>query len=87
MGMDVFILALDQYVAMGGGDLMLEVTVGDPMLDPTLLEKIDMARFRREIPRASRPLRMGLRFTDSESNDSSKAASIGSSSRRRASTE
>lgn len=49
MTMEVYEAALSQYVAMGGGDLLLEVVVGDPILDPTFLEKIRRARSHPEI--------------------------------------
>jgi MoaA/NifB/PqqE/SkfB family radical SAM enzyme len=51
MAMSVYEKALADYVAIGGGDLMLEVVVGDPILDPTFLEKIHKARAHREIAR------------------------------------
>lgn len=49
MPMDLYLKALDDYCAMGGGDLLLEVVVGDPTLDPTFLEKVATARARKEI--------------------------------------
>jgi hypothetical protein len=47
----VFDKALDDYCAMGGGELMLEVVVGDPSLDPRFLERVKAARARPEIGR------------------------------------
>ena len=41
--------ALDDYCAIGGGDLMLEVSVGDPALDPDFIKRIRSARSRTEI--------------------------------------
>ncbi len=49
MPMVTFKKALEQYVAMGGGDLMIECVVGDPLLDPRFLDKVRMARARPEI--------------------------------------
>jgi MoaA/NifB/PqqE/SkfB family radical SAM enzyme len=40
MKMDVFKKALDEYSALGGKSIDLTPTVGDPLLDPTLIEKI-----------------------------------------------
>lgn len=40
MKMDVFQKALDEYSALGGKSVDLTPTVGDPLLDPTLIEKI-----------------------------------------------
>ena len=51
MTMEVYEAALSQYADMGGGDLLLEVVVGDPILDPTFLDKIRLARTRPEIAR------------------------------------
>jgi len=44
LDMEVFKKALADYVAVGGGDLHMEVVVGDPLLDPTYLEKVALAR-------------------------------------------
>lgn len=44
MSMQVYEKALADYVAMGGGNLMLTVIVGDPLLDPDFIEKVRMAR-------------------------------------------
>jgi len=49
MAMDVYRTALQQYVELGGGDLSLEVVVGEPCLDPTFLEKIRLARAQAAI--------------------------------------
>jgi MoaA/NifB/PqqE/SkfB family radical SAM enzyme len=51
MSMEVYEAALTQYADLGGGDLLLEVIVGDPLLDPTFLEKVALARARPEIAR------------------------------------
>lgn len=40
MKMDVFQKALTEYSALGGKSIDLTPTVGDPLLDPTLIEKI-----------------------------------------------
>ncbi len=44
MPMELFRKALGDYVAIGGGDLLLQVVVGDPLLDPTFVEKVREAR-------------------------------------------
>lgn len=51
MSMEVYERALAQYVDMGGGDLLLEVVVGDPILDPKFYDKIRIARSHPEIER------------------------------------
>jgi radical SAM protein with 4Fe4S-binding SPASM domain len=51
MTMEVYEAALAQYLEIGGGDLLLEVVVGDPILDPTFLKKIERARAHPEIAR------------------------------------
>jgi radical SAM protein with 4Fe4S-binding SPASM domain len=51
MTMEVYERALQQYLDLGGGDLLLEVVVGDPILDPTFLKKIQVARSHPEIAR------------------------------------
>lgn len=51
MTMEVYEAALAQYLAIGGGDLLLEVVVGDPILDPGFLKKIQLARKHPEIRR------------------------------------
>jgi len=45
----VYQKSLDDYCSIGGGDLMLEVTVGDPGLDKKLIDRIKDARSRPEI--------------------------------------
>lgn len=45
----VYRKALDDYCALGGGDLMLTVSVGDPAVDPNLIRRIEQARARPEI--------------------------------------
>lgn len=47
----VFFKTLDDYCAIGGGELMLKTTVGDPALDPNFLKRIRAARSRPEITR------------------------------------
>jgi MoaA/NifB/PqqE/SkfB family radical SAM enzyme len=49
MPMDLYRKALGDYVDMGGGDLLLEVVVGDPVLDPTFLDKVRLARSYAQI--------------------------------------
>jgi MoaA/NifB/PqqE/SkfB family radical SAM enzyme len=49
LDMDVYKKALGDYVAIGGGDLMLEVVVGDPLLDPEFIEKVRLARAQPSI--------------------------------------
>lgn len=49
MSDEVYLKALDEYCAMGGGDFMLTVTVGDPSVDPKLIDRIREARSRPEI--------------------------------------
>ena len=46
---EVYRKALDDYCAMGGGDFMLTVSVGDPAVDPGLIGRIREARSRPEI--------------------------------------
>lgn len=48
---EIYAKVLDDYCAMGGGDLMLEVCVGDPATDPDFIERIRLARSRKEIAR------------------------------------
>lgn len=50
---ETYAKVLDDYCAMGGGDLMLEVSVGDPATDPDLIDRIRLARSRKEIARIS----------------------------------
>ena len=40
---------LDEYCEMGGGELLLQVVVGDPTVDKDLVERIRLARGRKEI--------------------------------------
>jgi hypothetical protein len=49
MSDDIYKKALDDYCHIGGGDLMLEVIVGDPAVDPKFIERIKQARARKEI--------------------------------------
>jgi MoaA/NifB/PqqE/SkfB family radical SAM enzyme len=49
MSDEVFRKALDDYCDIGGGDLHLQVTVGDPAVDPKLIDRIHEARARPEI--------------------------------------
>lgn len=44
MNFDVFKKAIDQFVDMGGNDIGLTPVVGDPLLDPNLMEKIKYAK-------------------------------------------
>jgi MoaA/NifB/PqqE/SkfB family radical SAM enzyme len=44
MKMEVFKKAVDEYSAMGGKSIDLTPTVGDPLLDPTLIEKVKYCR-------------------------------------------
>jgi len=44
MQMDVFKKAVDEYSALGGKGIDLTPTVGDPLLDPTLIEKVKYLR-------------------------------------------
>ena len=43
MSIDVFKKAVDQFIDMGGSDIGLTPIVGDPLLDPGLMEKIEYA--------------------------------------------
>ncbi|MFQ5964069.1 MAG: radical SAM protein [Candidatus Scalinduaceae bacterium] len=45
----VYFKALDDYCSIGGGELRLHTCVGDPLLDPKLIERIKVARSRSEI--------------------------------------
>lgn len=49
MADEVYLKALDDYCAMGGGDFMLTVSVGDPAVDPNFIRRIKEARSRTEI--------------------------------------
>ncbi len=49
MEMSVFKRAIDQYCTIGGGDLNMTPTVGDPLVDRNLIEKIRYARSKPEI--------------------------------------
>ncbi len=49
MSDEVFQKALDEYCDMGGGDMMLQVIVGDPAIDPKFIQRIRQVRVRREI--------------------------------------
>ncbi|HZW23954.1 MAG TPA: radical SAM/SPASM domain-containing protein [Gallionella sp.] len=49
MSREIYLKALNDYCAMGGGDLMLAVSVGDPAVDPDFIERIREARARPEI--------------------------------------
>lgn len=40
---------VDEYAEIGGGDVSLTPTVGDPLVDPDLLERIQYARSKPEI--------------------------------------
>ena len=47
LSMDRFRKAVDEFAAMGGTDLDFNVTIGDPLLDPQILER---ARYVRRYP-------------------------------------
>lgn len=49
MAETVYLKTLDDYCAVGGGDFMLTVSVGDPAVDPHLIQRIREARSRPEI--------------------------------------
>jgi radical SAM protein with 4Fe4S-binding SPASM domain len=51
MPMEITEKALNDYCDIGGGNLGLFPVVGEPLLDPYLLERIKMARKRKEIKR------------------------------------
>ncbi len=61
----VFRKALDDYCAMGGGDLLLEVIVGDPALDPKFIWRIRQARVRPEIA-SIETITNGIAFEEGE---------------------
>lgn len=44
MSMAVFKKGMDEYAALGGQSIDLTPTVGDPLLDPTLVEKVKYTR-------------------------------------------
>lgn len=46
---ETFLKVLDEYCEIGGGELMFEVTVGEPTVDKNFLERIKEARCRKEI--------------------------------------
>jgi MoaA/NifB/PqqE/SkfB family radical SAM enzyme len=45
----VFQKAIEDYVEIGGGDLAIACTVGDPLLDKGIIKKIELARSFAEI--------------------------------------
>lgn len=49
MSDDVYFKAINEYCEMGGGELMLEVTVGEPTLDKKFIKRIKEARNRKQI--------------------------------------
>ena len=49
MSMDLFKKAIDEYVAFGGGPIGLTPTVGDPLVDPKLLDRIRYARSQSKV--------------------------------------
>lgn len=51
MSDEVYLKALDDYCSIGGGELMLETCVGDPLCDLNIIERIKEARSRPEITR------------------------------------
>ena len=44
MSFDVFKKAVDQFIGMGGNDIGLTPIIGDPLLDPNLMEKKKIRR-------------------------------------------
>lgn len=53
MDFPIFRKAVDEFDAMGGGMISLTPIVGEPLIDPTLLEKIEYARNLKNIQRIS----------------------------------
>ena len=51
MGKAVYSKALGDYCALGGGELRLETCLGDPLVDPDFIERIQQARSHPEITR------------------------------------
>jgi MoaA/NifB/PqqE/SkfB family radical SAM enzyme len=51
MRFEIFKKAVDEWVALGGESIDLTHTVGDPLVDPGLLDKIDYARNKAGIKR------------------------------------
>src|SRR3954468_9302483 len=49
MKMDVFKKTVDEYSKLGGKGIDLTPTVGDPLLDPTLIEKVKYLREHTQI--------------------------------------
>lgn len=47
----IYSKALDDYCSMGGGELRLETCLGDPLIDPDFVERIQQARSYPEITR------------------------------------
>ena len=43
MSFEIFKKGLDQFIQMGGSDISLTPIVGDPLIDPNLMEKIEYA--------------------------------------------
>lgn len=49
MSDNIYNRVLDEYCAIGGGDFMIQVVVGDPAIDPKFIQRIQQARKRKEI--------------------------------------
>ncbi len=49
MTMDVFRRAIDEFCKIGGGNVNMTPTVGDPLVDRQLLDKVRYARGKKEI--------------------------------------
>ena len=53
MPMDIFCKTVDDYVAAGGVHVDMTPTVGDPLLDPTFIEKVRYCRQKAGVPGVS----------------------------------
>lgn len=49
MSDEIYYKVLDEYCEMGGGELMLEVTVGEPIIDKDFIKRVKDARSRKQI--------------------------------------
>ena len=57
MSLDLYKKIITEYVEMGGGDLGLTPTVGEPLADKFIIERIKFARSFKEINKISNPIK------------------------------
>jgi MoaA/NifB/PqqE/SkfB family radical SAM enzyme len=53
MGKEIYSKALTDYCSIGGGEFRIETCVGDPLVDPSFIERIKEARSHAEIGKIS----------------------------------